>query len=108
MQKDYGIAPGEWSTLWDFWRMNAIPHPDWTRNFSREKLNKLTSSRRWREKKIKVISISKLIFISDNTFLIEIQQFCPGLCSINHLYFIEFDKSTFRCTVKHKLETGVS
>lgn len=104
----YGFTKQDWEKHWDVWSINNKFYPDWKRSFSSEKRNKLTTSKRWYKKKIRVISVSKLIFLTKNTYLIEFTEYCPGLCSMSYIYFVEYDENSKRCIIKHKLESGVS
>lgn len=111
LNADYGLSPEKWSEYWSFWKANNYYHPDWDweKRLSSEERNKSTRSKKWRNGKIAVISVSKPIFLTETSYILEITEYCPGLCSITVLYFVDLDsRKSKRCTVKHRLEIGVS
>jgi hypothetical protein len=108
VDRHFSSVSCDWNQLWIIANNNSLIDFDWNGGFSSSKKDRLIQSKRFKNEKIEVISVSRLIFLSRNEYMIAITTYCPGLCSSTKIYFINFDLKTEKVKIISSFNTGVS
>lgn len=91
----YGIDSTMWKQKRQEYKLHQKLYCEWPYSIDKRKMNKLlrvTNSNgqsQSKRSKISIFSASHIVFLTELEYIIQITQYCPGVCSVTRILFIE-------------------
>ena len=98
--KKYYLDSVQWRNTWRVWKNNYLRNSEWKDWISHKKKDRILRSNRYKRGELEMLSVSEIIFISPDVYLLGIARHCLGFCGNVDIYIVRIDRSNNRLIVE--------